>query len=221
MVIIEARSSNASTLINCGHPVSTSSMKGAAPCANTGTSADLVRRDSSNMYTTKALAARKPAHEQTSESDAWTSNDARNPWCNTKYVLHTVRSTDNKRRHCTQSKHAQALCRRLWLCIMYRTIVSTVTSLADILDGVRHLLVLSQVLRQGLPCLLEDRRGANVDLRHHHRDRDLSQPSGRGNWAVARKANEQALGSKSKGEGMRAPDIRTGKTASRGLSPAF
>lgn len=47
------------------------------------------------------------------------------------------------------------------------------TRLADIFYGVGHLLVLSKVLRQGLPRLLQHRRGADVDFCHHHRDRDL------------------------------------------------
>lgn len=47
------------------------------------------------------------------------------------------------------------------------------THLTDILYGVGHLLILSQVLGQGLPRLLQYRRGADVDFRHNHRDRDL------------------------------------------------
>lgn len=47
------------------------------------------------------------------------------------------------------------------------------TRLVHVLDGVRHLLVLPKVLRQRLPGLLEDRRRADVNLRHHHSDGNL------------------------------------------------
>lgn len=47
------------------------------------------------------------------------------------------------------------------------------TCLVHVLDGVRHLLVLPKVLRQRLPGLLEDRRRADVNLRHHHSDGNL------------------------------------------------
>lgn len=67
------------------------------------------------------------------------------------------------------------------------------TRLADVLYRVRHFLVLSKVLGQGLPGLLENRCRTDVDLCHDNRDGDLNnsgikpdtEGGGRGGRAVA------------------------------------
>lgn len=143
----------------------------------------------------------KPARESTTTSKV--NNDVGTVWC---VGITTPRSAEKKHGHVAEKKNVHAC---TWYQFQDRHFprrnenevkaaqqrrhesAASTACLADVLDRVRHLLVLPQVLRQRLPCLLQDCRGADVDLCHHHRNGDLRQPQGCGDWAAARHAQKQ------------------------------